>query len=131
MPDATQKKSVLLLDDDKFLVEMYAMKFQQQGFAVMSATSVADAINDIKGGFAPDAIIFDLVMPGRDGLSFLASLQEEKLAPRAVKIALTNQYDDIERQKAVDMGADRCVVKASIIPSEVVSLVSETIAAKK
>lgn len=125
-----KNKSVLLLDDDKFLVEMYAMKFQQHGYTVMPATSVNEALNDIRGGFAPDVIIFDLVMPERDGISFLKTLNEEKLAPHALKIALTNQYDDTERQKTLDNGADRCAVKASVIPSEVVKMVEEELAAK-
>ena len=45
--------------------------------------------------------------------------------------AVTNQSDDSEREKALQLGADRYIVKASMIPSEVVSAVAEELAKKK
>ena len=125
------KQNVLLIDDDKFLVDMYAMKFTQQGYNTMTALSVRDALNALRGGFKPDAILFDLVMPGEDGFSFIKAVMDEKLAQSAVKIALTNQSDDAERTKVVQLGADKCVVKASVVPSEVVNIVAEALSGKR
>ncbi|HEV3244877.1 MAG TPA: response regulator [Candidatus Paceibacterota bacterium] len=125
------KGKVILLDDDKFLADMYSMKFTQSGYEVTACLSAQDAIAAIQKGFDPDAILFDLVMPGTDGFAFLESLKSGRLAERAVKIALTNQSDDGEREKAMHAGADRYIVKASMIPSEVVSAVGEEIAKKK
>ena len=125
------KGKVLLLDDDKFLADMYSMKFTQEGYEVNACLSADDAIAALRKGFDPDAILFDLVMPGRDGFSFLQAVMSEKLGPRAVKIALTNQSDDSERQKATELGADRYIVKANMIPSEVVTAVGEEIGKKK
>jgi CheY-like chemotaxis protein len=125
------KGKVLLLDDDKFLADMYGMKFTQEGYEVNACLSVNDAIAVLKKGFDPDAVVFDIVMPEHDGFSFLQMLTSEQLAKHAVKIALTNQSDDAEREKATQLGADRYIVKASMIPSEVVTAVSEEIGKKK
>jgi CheY-like chemotaxis protein len=125
------KGKVLLLDDDKFLADMYSMKFTQVGYEVNACLSVNDAIAVLKKGFDPDAVVFDIVMPEHDGFSFLQMLSTEQLAKRAVKIALTNQSDDAEREKATQLGADRYIVKASMIPSEVVAAVSDEIGKKK
>jgi CheY-like chemotaxis protein len=125
------KGKVLLLDDDKFLADMYSMKFTQEGYEMNACLSVNDAIAALKKGFEPDAVVFDIVMPEHDGFDFLQMLSSEKLAPNAVRIALTNQSDDQERDKAVQLGADRYIVKASMIPSEVVAAVGEEIAKKK
>ncbi|MDR3571435.1 MAG: response regulator [Candidatus Pacebacteria bacterium] len=125
------KGRVILLDDDKFLADMYSMKFVQSGYEVSACLSVQDAITAIQKGFDPDAVLFDLIMPGQDGFAFLESLRSGHLAERAVKIALTNQSDDSEREKALQLGADRYIVKASMIPSEVVSAVGEELAKKK
>jgi CheY-like chemotaxis protein len=130
MSDIPQK-SVLLVDDDKFLIDMYAMKFTQQGFNVQAALSVQEALNDLRGGFLPDAILFDLVMPENDGFSFISTVEREKLAPKAIKIALTNQSSDAEREKVIELGADKCVIKASVVPSEVVSIVEDALSSKK
>lgn len=125
------KGKVILLDDDKFLADMYGMKFTQSGYEVNACLSVPDAIAAIQKGFDPDAILFDILMPEQDGFAFLEVLKSGKLAERAVKIALTNQSDDSEREKAMQLGADRYLVKASMIPSEVVNAVAEELAKKK
>jgi CheY-like chemotaxis protein len=118
---------VLLIDDDKFLIDLYSLKFSNQGFEVHAAQSVKAGIEALKGGFSPDAVVFDLVMPERTGFSLLESLRDEKLAPGAVRVALTNESDDTERKRAEELGADKYIVKATMIPSEVVSAVTEEI----
>jgi len=70
-------------------------------------------------------------MPERDGFSFLQVLLGEHLAADAALIALTNQSNDEDKTKAEHLGADRYIVKASMIPSEVVAAVEETIMKKK
>ena len=52
------------------------------------------------------------------------------MVPQAVRIALTNQGDDAEKEKAGSLGVDRYIVKASMIPSEVVTVVEEEVAKK-
>src|SRR3989338_8654959 len=126
----TSKGNVLLIDDDKFLVDMYSMKFTAGNYQVQACLSVADALEALKGGFHADAIVFDLLMPEQDGFSLLQTISKEGLAKGAALIALTNQSDDSEKVKAEGLGTDRYIVKASMVPSEVVSVVGEEIAKK-
>jgi DNA-binding response OmpR family regulator len=130
---ATQqsKGNILLVDDDKFLLDMYAMKFTQQGYTAHGCLSVSDGLDSLRKGFAADAVLFDLIMPEHDGFSFLESMRSEKLVPGAVKIALTNQSDEADQSHAKELGADVCCVKASMIPSEVVNMVAVEIAKRK
>lgn len=123
--------SILLIDDDKFLLDMYAMKFTQQGYSVQSALSAMDAIRLLEQGFKADAIIFDLIMPECDGFMLLEKLREGKLAESALKIALSNQNTDAEKEKAKELGADDYIVKATMIPSEVVNTVSAALSKRK
>lgn len=124
------KKVIVLVDDDKFLVDMYSMKFTGEGYAVQACLSAKDALGLLRGGLLPDVILFDLTMPELDGFAFLSALAGEKLAPKAIKIALTNQSDDAEKKKAMDLGADGYIVKANAIPSEVVDIVGKQIGGK-
>ncbi|PIR82759.1 response regulator [Candidatus Kaiserbacteria bacterium CG10_big_fil_rev_8_21_14_0_10_59_10] len=121
------RPAVLLLDDDQFLLDMYSQKFSQAGFSVNSCFSVDEALALLRGGEQPDVILFDILMPNKDGFEFLRTLKEEKLAKGARLIALTNQSEEEERKMAEELGADRYVVKASLIPSEVVNMVQEEI----
>src|SRR3989344_50242 len=89
-PESTQH-SVLLLDDDKFLLDMYGMKFGREGFVVQTCFSTRDALNVLRQGFVPDVILFDLVMPGEDGFAFLQTLRKERLPGRPPQKALPQQ----------------------------------------
>lgn len=131
MTDTISKGNVLLVDDDKFLLDMYSLKFTQAGFNVHASLSVKDAIDVLRGGFAADAIVSDLVMPQETGFTFLEKLKNEKIAPHAIFIALSNQSDETEKQHAMTLGATRYIVKASMIPSEVVTAIGEEIKKSK
>lgn len=122
---------IILVDDDKFLIDLYSMKFSSQGYDVHAVQSVNAALELLRGGMLPDAIVTDLIMPERTGFSLFEALRDEKLAPEALRIALTNESDDAERKRAEDLGADRYMVKATMIPSEVVTAVTDEIAKRK
>lgn len=127
MNDMPSKYSIVLVDDDKFLADMYGIKFSKEGYDVHAFLSVADALQELRGGLRPDAVVFDIVMPEHDGFFLLDTLVREKLAESAAKIALTNQGNESERQRALSMGADQYIIKASMIPSEVVAEVNKVI----
>ncbi len=127
MTDAT-KGNVLLVDDDKFLVDMYGMKFTAAGYAVQICLSAKDALQLLRGAYSPAVILFDITMPEIDGFAFLKTIADEHLAKDALKIALTNQSTEQEQAKAAELGAARYIVKASMIPSEVVNTVQEELA---
>jgi DNA-binding NarL/FixJ family response regulator len=63
-------------------------------------------------------------------MTHLQAIRDEKLAQGAKLIALTNQSDDAEKNRAQELGADHYIIKASMIPSEVVAAVGEQIAKK-
>jgi len=120
-----KKGTILLTDDDKFLLDMYGMKFSQNGYTVETCLSANEALTSLRGGFKPDVILFDLTMPELDGFALLKALSDEHLAEGALKIVLTNQSDESEKTKATELGATKYIVKASMIPSEVVNMVSD------
>jgi CheY-like chemotaxis protein len=127
MNQDTKKGTVLLVDDDKFMVDMYSMKFTQQGYDVHAHMSVNDAVEALKEGLKPAVIVFDIKMPEHDGFEFLQTLNRDHLAEGVVRIALTNESDESEERRAMEFGADRYVIKASNLPSEVVNIVEQTL----
>ena len=79
-----KKEKVLIVDDDKFLLSMYAVKFKNHDFEVETALSGAEALSKLQNDKAPDIIILDLIMPGMDGYEFMAKVREQKLAPKEI-----------------------------------------------
>jgi len=118
------KYKVLIIDDDEFLVDMYSIKFREQGFDVEIAFSGNEAIEKIKNGLNPDMILVDLVMPNMDGFEFLREIKNKGIAKNSKLIILTNlgQEDDIK--KGLALGADDYVIKAHFTPSEVIKKVT-------
>jgi CheY-like chemotaxis protein len=116
-------KKVLIVDDDKFLLEMYARKFQKVGFKISTALSGVDAIEQIKNGDNPDIFVFDLIMPKMDGIELIETVKKENLIPNAVKIVLSNQGQQSDIDRVNGVGVDGYIIKALHTPSEVVQLV--------
>jgi len=127
MSEKTKAKGVkiLITDDDKFLIDMYSIKFSEHGFEVEVATSGEEAIKTLEGGFGPDICLVDLIMPGMDGFNLINTIRERNLAPGASIIILTNlgQKEDIE--KGLGLGVDGYIIKASATPTEVVNKVEQ------
>ena len=114
-----KKEKVLIVDDDKFRLSMYAVKFKNHDLEVETALSGAEALSKLQNDKAPDIIILDLIMPGMDGYEFMAKVREQKLAPKATIVVLTNQGQPEDIEKAKKYNVQGYIVKASTIPSEV------------
>ncbi len=116
---------IFLVDDDRFLLDMYAIKFKNAGHDVTAFQSGDEAIAALKKGPDPDAMLLDVVMPGLTGFEVLEQMRRENVAPATKVIMLTNQGQDSDLEKAKELKTAGYIVKASAIPSEVYA---ETIA---
>ena len=121
MNDDKIKKRILITDDDEFLLEMYALKFREQGFETETAKNGEEALKKAEEKKNFDLILLDIVMPSPDGFEILATIKQKGLFPNAKIIALTNlgQKEDIGKQ----LGFDDYIIKARHTPSEVVAKV--------
>lgn len=121
------KKTVLIVDDDSFLLDMYAMRFTQAGFNVVTSMNAEDVISKLKEGLVPDVALLDVVMPNTDGFELLERINSEKLIPNTLKIFLSNLGQDQDIARGKSLGAASYIVKASSTPSEVVTSVTEVL----
>ncbi len=124
-------KKILLVDDDRFLLDMYAIKFSKSGYEVKTADSTDAALQVINSGYVPEIILADVVMPGMDGLEMIAKIQQEKLAPSSTMIMLTNQGSSDDIARARKLSVDGYIVKATTVPSEVLREVENILVTKK
>jgi DNA-binding response OmpR family regulator len=126
---AVETIKILLVDDDDFLLDMYSVKFKEEGFMIDIASSGMDALDKLKKG-AYDVILLDIVMPALDGFEVLTRIKKERLADKATIIILSNlgQKEDIERGLA--LGAQDYVIKAHFTPREVVEKVKQHLGKK-
>lgn len=125
-----EKRKILIVDDDNFLLDMYALKFSQNNFAVHTAMNGVQAIEKLKGGLDPEIILTDIMMPEMDGFEMLENINKENIAPNALKMVLSNrnQQSDVDRGK--DLGVAGYIVKASSTPMEVITQVQDVLLTK-
>ena len=118
------------MDDDAFLLDMYAFKFSQNNFEVYTAQSGVAALEKLRGGLHPTALLMDIIMPEMDGFEMLKTINDEKLSVDSTKVILSNkgQQSDIDQGKA--LGADGYIVKANSTPAEVIDYVVGILAKK-
>lgn len=91
-----KKRKILIVDDDSFLLDMYALKFSQNNFEVYTVPSGAQALEKLKGGLNPDVILMDIIMPEMDGFKVLGQINTQKLCPNCVKIILSNKSQQVD-----------------------------------
>ena len=122
---------VFIVDDDSFLLNMYSIKFTNSGFDVTLAGDGQAAVNKLKEGYEPDVILMDIVMPVMDGLEALSIIRKENLAKRSAIMILSNQGQPSDIEKAKSFNIDGYIVKATSIPSEIVTEVNNLLARTK
>ncbi|MCR4306702.1 MAG: response regulator [Candidatus Yonathbacteria bacterium] len=124
------KYKILIVDDDKFLLDMYAVKFAQSGFEVVASLGSMEALAKLKDGFLPDVILTDILMPAMSGFELLSQIKKEGLAKDAKIIILSNMGEKTDLDRGSELKVDGYMIKASMVPSEVVNKVLEVMKGK-
>ena len=117
------KRKILIVDDDNFLLDMYALKFSQNNFEVYTAGNGVQAIEKLKGGLSTDVVLLDIIMPEMDGFEMLTQINNEKLSPNSTKIVLSNKSEQADIDRGNSLGVAGYIVKASSTPVEVINQV--------
>lgn len=125
-----EKRKILIVDDDGFLLDMYAFKFSQNNFEVYTASDGLQAIEKFKGGLTPDVLLIDLIMPNMDGFEVLEKMQSENISPNTIKIILSNKSQQSDFDKGASLGVSGYIVKANSTPAEVIEQVIEILSKK-
>ncbi|MFA6076927.1 MAG: response regulator [Candidatus Paceibacterota bacterium] len=118
-----EKRKILIVDDDSFLLDMYALKFSQNNFEVHTATSGLQAIEKIKDGLKPNLVLVDIIMPEMDGFEMLEKVNVDKLSPDSVKVILSNKSQQSDIDRGNSLGVAGYIIKANSTPLEVISQV--------
>src|SRR3989344_4208457 len=114
----SKQYTVLIVDDDRFLLDMYRKKFEHASTVVDVATSAEEALIKLRSGAKPNILILDIIMPGMNGVELLETIRKEKLTPESVAIMLSNESDRDKIDEVKRLGIKGYIVKATTIPSE-------------
>jgi CheY-like chemotaxis protein len=114
---------ILLVDDDAFLRDMYAIKFGECGHTVDVAESGILALSKLQQQSDFDVVLLDMIMPGMGGVELIKEIKNRfpKMSAKYIVLSNQGQHEDIEEAKRA--GAHGYIIKAESIPSDVVKKV--------
>lgn len=117
-------KKILIIEDEKILAEMYKFKLGKEGYEVISAMEVDEAIEMGKKN-VPDLVVLDILLPKESGINYLIKAKNiRELAP--VPVLVLSNFDDTEtKSKAFELGAKDYMIKSNHDPKEIVEKIKD------
>jgi DNA-binding response OmpR family regulator len=120
----TEQKKILLVEDDDFLVQMYATKLELENYTVIMATDGAKGLK-LALKEKPDLVLLDLNLPIMDGFQVLEELKKNPDTKAIPVLVLTNYGQKENVDKCLNLGAEDYLIKAHFVPSEVVARIKK------
>ena len=111
---------ILLIDDDPYTRELYEELLRGEGYETVAVADGETGITEaVQGGF--DLILLDIIMPKKDGISFLKEYKTLKLQkPNGQIIMLTVLGEDPIIKSCLELGASGFLIKSELTPDQVV-----------
>lgn len=115
--------TVLLIEDDPLLYEMYKMKFDVSKLHLLVSHGGYDGLAVAKRE-KPDLILLDIKMDDLNGFEVLKRLKADPSLQNIPVFLLTNMGEKDNAEKGLKLGAEAYIMKAKVLPSEIVAKVT-------
>ncbi|MDA9129287.1 response regulator [Candidatus Gracilibacteria bacterium] len=116
------KKSILIIEDNLDIIELYTLYFTKAGYEVHTSTDGLMGLVDIMN-LKPSIILLDIMMPQMDGYEVLESIADHSDLQIPVVIA-SNLGENQDKEKALKLGAKLFITKADHEAQEIVEMVT-------
>ncbi|MGH9792222.1 MAG: response regulator [Candidatus Acidiferrales bacterium] len=103
-------KRVLIIEDDRDIVELVRYNLEQEGFQVAAISDGSSGLAQIRRS-PPDLLILDLMLPKLSGLEICKAVRREQSLNRLPILMLTARGDESDRVVGLELGADDYVTK--------------------
>ncbi len=116
-------KTILIVEDDRFIGEMYVRSLKKAGYDVDWMVDGNDGL--VAARNKPyDLLLLDVMLPERRGSEILEALRgKEDLIPNTKVIVLTNFEQDDQARLAMEKHSDGYLIKAEITPTKLLNVI--------
>lgn len=129
--DTNTRKTVMVIEDEKLLLEAVALKLQAAGFATILCNSAEEAISELHKGTLPNLIWLDYYLPDMNGLEFMTSVNKNASWKSIPVIVVSNSASEERKKAMLDAGVKRYLLKAQYKISDIITIVREIIDGEK
>jgi CheY-like chemotaxis protein len=119
------QKTILLVDDDTAIRNLYQELLTGAGYAVDVAVDGKEGLEKIKAS-TYDLILLDIMMPQIDGIGVLDEIKSKNLKHAPI-LFMTNLLNDPATKEAVQKGAIGVVTKVNLAPDQFLATINQTL----
>ncbi len=102
-------KIILVVDDEKDIVEMMKYNLEKEGYTVLTALNGRRALEQVQ--HKPDLILLDVMMPEMDGWEVCRRLKRDDQSANIPVIFLTAKGSEVDEVVGLELGADDYIIK--------------------
>lgn len=110
VPPVSKRKTVLVVDDEKDLVELVSYNLQRSGYAVITSGSGSEAL-ELARQHKPDLVVLDLMLPGMEGTEVARRMKADPSTAGIPIVMLTAKGEETDVVVGLTLGADDYVTK--------------------
>ena len=100
-------KLILVVDDEKNILDIIVFNLQNEGYETVSAMDGEQAI-EMQKKYNPDLILLDVMLPKADGFTVCKTIRQYSNVPI---IMLTARADEVDKIMGLELGADDYITK--------------------
>ncbi len=119
-------KTILCIEDDRFISELYARALRRAGYEVDEVVSGPKGLQMAQTG-KYDLVLLDLMIPDMTGMEVLNSMRgvDGRGLPKTKVIVTTNLDQDEKTRAALEQKADGYLIKADVTPRKLIELIKQ------
>ena len=115
---------VLIIEDEKAMSDLVALKFKVEGFEVEQAFSLAEAKEKLNSA-GTDIILTDYLLPDGDLVDFLTTMRADPRFGNLPVVVMTNYVEDLNIEKLKSLGVIEEIVKYQVVPAQMVEKIKQ------
>lgn len=116
--------TILVIEDERMLAEMYRDKLERSGFKVHSAFDAEEGL-EMAIKVKPNLILLDILLPRENGISFLEKMRQTKEISSIPVITFSNFDDSQAKVSAQKLNVKDYLIKTDYTPKEIVEKIRQ------
>lgn len=120
---SNQKKVILLIEDEEDIIVMYKKKFETAGYECIFAKEESEGLQ-LAQEKLPNLILLDIKLEKSNGIDVLRKIKADEQTKNIPVWLFSNAYVKEYEDEAKSLGAERFILKTSVLPDEMVQIVN-------
>ncbi len=116
---------ILIIEDEKAMSDLVAIRFRVEGFEVDQAANLTEAKQHLGQNLKYDVILTDYLLPDGDLIEFLTTLRSSPLMQDLPVVIMTNYVEDLNNDKLKSLGVLDIFIKYQVVPAQMVAKIKQ------